>query len=342
MLSSIRKSLIRLLGGYSPEDDAAFMGDAIEQMKECVAEGGELHPKVGAVVVRGGKVIARARRGGPPGEPGEHAEFIALRRLCGTAAAGATLYTTLEPCTVRGPGKMACAEHIVRSGIRRVVIGILDPNPDIQGEGIRVLIQNGIDVHLMMSQLGSTIMEVDARFIEAFGGHAKAARPLTIPATRLISPWCEVSATARAPIADETVYAIVEALAGERRVERASERLEMKTLRLHRLGMRVVETVGDLYMIDDRSWVAMKKASGASVLVRAGLCPVERRPPDLSETLRVVPDLIRESVGSLAAKLGPLEVSSVRVRIDGIPLGVTLEYVETVRRWAIVPDGEEL
>ena len=112
---------------------------AIEQARKSVdLEGGAVRPKVGAVVVIDGKVMATAYRG-ELGE-GEHAEYTALeRKLEQATLAGATVYTTLEPCTTRNHPRIPCAKHLIDRRIKRVVIGMLDPNPAICGKGERLL-----------------------------------------------------------------------------------------------------------------------------------------------------------------------------------------------------------
>src|SRR4051794_4160002 len=83
-------------------------------------------PLVGCVVVRlDGRVEAGYR-----GElrAGDHAEFTVLeKKLRGEGLAGATVFTTLEPCTERGLTKIPCADRLVEAGIARVVIGYMDP-----------------------------------------------------------------------------------------------------------------------------------------------------------------------------------------------------------------------
>lgn len=99
------------------------------------------NPAVGAVVVRGGRVVARgfhARAGEP------HAEVVALARA-GKRARGAILYTTLEPCDHQGRTP-PCTRAILEAGIARVVIGSDDPNPIVSGRGIRRLRRAGVVV----------------------------------------------------------------------------------------------------------------------------------------------------------------------------------------------------
>ncbi len=99
------------------------------------------NPTVGAVVVKGGRVIARgfhSRAGGP------HAEVIALRRA-GEQARGADLYVTLEPCDHHGRTP-PCTNAILAAGIRRVVVGCEDSNPIVSGRGIRRLREAGVQV----------------------------------------------------------------------------------------------------------------------------------------------------------------------------------------------------
>jgi diaminohydroxyphosphoribosylaminopyrimidine deaminase/5-amino-6-(5-phosphoribosylamino)uracil reductase len=106
---------------------------------------GRTHPNpiVGALVVSGGKIIARGhheKAGGP------HAEIVALRDA-GTRARGAELYVTLEPCDHYGRTP-PCTQPILASGIRRVVIGSVDPNPLVHGRGIRRLRSGGLHVEV--------------------------------------------------------------------------------------------------------------------------------------------------------------------------------------------------
>ena len=82
------------------------------------------NPAVGAVLVKGGRVVGRghhARAGGP------HAEVVALR-AAGARARGADLYTTLEPCDHQGKTP-PCSVAILEAGIRRVFVGSTDPEP---------------------------------------------------------------------------------------------------------------------------------------------------------------------------------------------------------------------
>jgi len=99
------------------------------------------NPMVGAVIVRGEKVIARGyhrRFGGP------HAEAEALSSVEGKLK-GATLYVTLEPCCHYGKTP-PCVDLIIEKGIGRVVIGTEDPNPLVAGKGIRKLLDHGVRV----------------------------------------------------------------------------------------------------------------------------------------------------------------------------------------------------
>lgn len=99
------------------------------------------NPAVGALVVKDGRVIGRGRTGSG-GRP--HAESIALE-AAGAAAAGATIYVSLEPCSHFGRTP-PCADAIVRAGIERVVAGPSDPDPRVSGKGFDRLRQAGIEV----------------------------------------------------------------------------------------------------------------------------------------------------------------------------------------------------
>ena len=122
--------------------DIGFFWHAI-----ALAEKGEGHtrpnPPVGAVIVRGGKIIGEGwhRRAG-----GDHAEVAAIKDAAkrGESISGATIYVTLEPCSK--PGRVgACTDAIIASGIGRVVYAISDPNPTNRGRARRVLAKAGVE-----------------------------------------------------------------------------------------------------------------------------------------------------------------------------------------------------
>jgi diaminohydroxyphosphoribosylaminopyrimidine deaminase/5-amino-6-(5-phosphoribosylamino)uracil reductase len=105
------------------------------------------NPLVGAVVVKGGRVIGEGFHrayGGPHAE----AEALAAVAAGGGSAEGATLYCNLEPCCYRSPEKhqAPCTELIIRHKLARVVVANRDPNPRVDGAGIRALEAAGVRV----------------------------------------------------------------------------------------------------------------------------------------------------------------------------------------------------
>lgn len=100
------------------------------------------NPMVGAVLVRKGRVLAEGfhRKAGA-----DHAEIAAIKKLAKGQAKGATLYVTMEPCCLYGKTP-PCVPRVVEAGIRHVVIGARDPNPEINGKGIAWLKEAGVEV----------------------------------------------------------------------------------------------------------------------------------------------------------------------------------------------------
>jgi pyrimidine deaminase RibD-like protein len=123
--------------GNQQADDRKFAKMAVEEARQSVPEDARIHPKVGAIVVKDGRVIGKAHRG----ESAEgHAEFTVLeKKLADVPLSGATVYTTLEPCTTRNHPKIPCAERLIERKVARVVIGMLDPDGRITGRGQRRL-----------------------------------------------------------------------------------------------------------------------------------------------------------------------------------------------------------
>jgi diaminohydroxyphosphoribosylaminopyrimidine deaminase/5-amino-6-(5-phosphoribosylamino)uracil reductase len=98
------------------------------------------NPMVGAVVVKGGKIVGE----GYHREAGrEHGEIRAIQAAGERRSKGSTLYTNLEPCCHYGKTP-PCVDTIIRAGIKRVVYSIIDPNPLVAGKGVRCLEEHGV------------------------------------------------------------------------------------------------------------------------------------------------------------------------------------------------------
>lgn len=120
--------------------DTRLMGLALEVAARGLGRTAP-NPVVGAVVVREGQVIAEGYTQ-PAGQ--DHAELQALRQLGGIAE-GATMYVTLEPCCHWGRTP-PCTDALIRAGLRRVVVGTIDPFPLVAGQGVSRLREAGIQV----------------------------------------------------------------------------------------------------------------------------------------------------------------------------------------------------
>jgi len=150
-----------------PKQDRQFMEIAIEEARKCQPEDSGPRPRVGAVAVKNGHELAKAYRGEI--EPGDHAEFTLLeKKLADISIAGATIYTTLEPCTSRKHPKIPCAEWLIERKIKRVVIGQLDPNPAIRGKGQLALRKANIDIGVFEPDLTAQIEELNRDFMRAY------------------------------------------------------------------------------------------------------------------------------------------------------------------------------
>jgi diaminohydroxyphosphoribosylaminopyrimidine deaminase / 5-amino-6-(5-phosphoribosylamino)uracil reductase len=172
------------------------------------------NPWVGCVLVdAAGAILARGHTQGP-GE--DHAEIAALRDAlaAGLVVEGTTMYSTLEPCAFHGRTP-ACSRVIVDHRIRRVITGMRDPNPRVDGEGARILRDAGVEViegvceREVRRQLGGWVL--------AYHPHEPARRALALgdshPVEKLADLLSEIYAVPRA----DAERIVARALAGASR-----------------------------------------------------------------------------------------------------------------------------
>jgi pyrimidine deaminase RibD-like protein len=146
------------------DKDELLMRMAVDLSKHSLAEDDErIHPKVGAIIVHpNGEIISTGFRG--QRTRGNHAEQEALVGIREDVVAGAVVYSTLEPCTSRGK-QTPCCLRLIDRGVSEVVIGILDPNPDIRGRGWWKFQEQGIKVRTFAQQFVKEIGEMNHDFI---------------------------------------------------------------------------------------------------------------------------------------------------------------------------------
>jgi diaminohydroxyphosphoribosylaminopyrimidine deaminase / 5-amino-6-(5-phosphoribosylamino)uracil reductase len=142
------------------------------------------NPAVGAVIVRKDQVVAAGfhRKAGAP-----HAEVEALSQLRGNARQGDTLYVTLEPCNHFGRTP-PCTQAILEKGVRKVVVGMRDPNPHVTGGGCDYLSGHGVEV------VTGVLEEECRRLNECFVTYVSKGRPFVIAKTAMtLDGWTATS-----------------------------------------------------------------------------------------------------------------------------------------------------
>ncbi len=151
-----------------------------EHMRRALAQGDTArrrtapNPWVGAVVVRDGEVVGEGATQAPGGV---HAEIEALR-VAGDRARGATVYTTLEPCSHHGRTP-PCVAALADAGVARVVVALEDPDPQVSGQGVAQLRHRGIAVDV---GLGA---EAAARALAPYLVHRRLGRAFAVVKTAM-------------------------------------------------------------------------------------------------------------------------------------------------------------
>ncbi len=161
-------------------DSRKMMEKAVEVMHKSVSEprvDKKASPLVGAVLCKSDGSVETAFRGEL--RHGDHAEYTLLeRKHRDERLDGSKLFATLEPCApgARNHPKLSCAERIVLARIKDVWVGIEDPDPTVDRQGIKYLQDRGVKVLLFDRDLQDKIRQANKTFIEQARGRAAEAR----------------------------------------------------------------------------------------------------------------------------------------------------------------------
>ncbi|MEN6371844.1 MAG: ATP-binding protein [Armatimonadota bacterium] len=151
-------------------DARRYMEQAIEVMRNSICESrsdGKKPPKVGAVLVKPDGTTETACR--CELRDGDHAEYTLLeRKNRNNRLDDCVLFATLEPCAPnsRHAPKLGCAERIVLARIKKVWVGIEDPDPTVDRKGIKYLQDSGVEVHMFDRDLQEIIVSENQEFID--------------------------------------------------------------------------------------------------------------------------------------------------------------------------------
>lgn len=150
---------------------------SVNEAKKCQSEKSseKITPKVAAIAVKNGEILAKAYRG--EGNPGAHAEYILLNKLGNIDYSEITIYTTLEPCTKRNHPKIPCANRLVEKNINKIIVGMLDPNPEILGKGYYEFRQKNIPFELFENDYMHELENLNIEFLNQF----KVTTPIYSP-----------------------------------------------------------------------------------------------------------------------------------------------------------------
>lgn len=154
-------NLISIVNPHSMNDpDTELMQKALDLARRGAGMV-NTNPMVGAVIVKDGRIIGE---GFHRYDLIKHAEVHALE-MAGSQSRGATIYCSLEPCCNYGRTP-PCTDAIIEAGISRVVVATIDPNPRVNGRGLEILRDAGIEVETgLCEDEGDRLIEIYAKFV---------------------------------------------------------------------------------------------------------------------------------------------------------------------------------
>ena len=171
---------------------------AIAEAKKSVAEDDRLHPHVGVVIVKDGKILATGYRG--ESGKGDHGEYCALKKLNEADVQGTIVYTTLEPCSTRKPPKMPCTRRLIDSKVARVVYGMADKHESVYGHAS--LVEAGIEIGFSSNDLMQELLALNKEWSDSL-----RVKPIVPPNDT--SPLANVSYYKLGPSMQDNIHLFV-------------------------------------------------------------------------------------------------------------------------------------
>lgn len=271
------------------------------------------NPMVGAVIVREGQVVGKGFHqyaGGP------HAEVYAIKEA-GELAQDATLYVTLEPCNHSGRTP-PCTEAIHKSGIKRVVAAMLDPNPNVRGGGLKFLQGLGIDIE-------AGVCEDECRLLnEAFIKYVTTGLPFVILKCAMSldgrigtrtgdSKW--ITCARSRQYVHELRHAVDAVVVGIGTVLRDDPELTTRLVGRH--GADPLRVVLDTHLsIPENARLLHVSSASDTVLVTGSSVPSEKRKSLEKPGTQILPIACADNridLHALMLELGKMQISSVLI-----------------------------
>lgn len=298
------------------EDDINFMREAHGLAKS--AEGRTTpDPMVGAVLVKGGRIIAMGYHG-EAATP--HAEAWAIQKA-GEEARGATLYLNLEPCcSFANKNNPPCTDAIIRAGIKRVVASMKDPNPLVNGRGFARLKRQKIRVEVgLLKSEAEKLNEVFIKYITTGRPFVCMKTAMTIDgkiATRTgASRWVASPASLRFAHHLRNIYDAI--LVGVNTVLIDNPRLDVRRVEKVKDPVRIVL---DAYARTPLKSNVMNLSVSKTIIIVGPKAPVKRAEALIKKGVEVI--AVRELDGRIVIKdllrtLGEMKIASVLVEGGG-------------------------
>ncbi|KPJ78661.1 MAG: hypothetical protein AMJ54_02535 [Deltaproteobacteria bacterium SG8_13] len=305
-------------------DDDVFMNRALELASRGQGSASP-NPMVGAVVVNAGRIVGE---GYHEAAGRAHAEVNAID-AAGSAAAGGTLYVTLEPCNHAGRTP-PCTEKILAAGIRRVVVAMADPNPHVRGGGMDLLRKQGVEI-------AAGVQESRARRLnEAFIKYITTGVPfVVVKCAATLDGWIAtrsgdskwVSGERSRDYVHRLRHAMDAILVGIETVERDDPQL---TVRLNDVeGIHPRRIILDTHLrISDHSRVLRSEDGGDTIVVTGPSVDNERIKKVAGRGVRVLPAPVKNDridMHALMPLLGRMQITSLLIEGGGAVISSALQ-----------------